>query len=316
MQIRKLLLGAAVLLILPVSLTAQIRQVEKVAGGTGHFYMNPQWSPDGQFIAMSGNGYNSIHILNTVTGEMTQLTDIPMSGYGLSWSADSEHILFRMTREVNRIREHAPAIADVNSTAEPVIIGEFTHRMPALPEWGADASKIFMSDGRTINNVESGVLLNASKVAADRPNVALLNQGSALILIDGEATQSLNPIVDAEYINADLSPDGKRIVFEVLGGGMHILDIATGQLTDIGSGNRPVWSPIGDRIAFMVATDDGYNYVSSDIYLVNSDGTGRRELTTTTSLMEMNPTWSPDGTRIAFDVHATGDIYIITIDPS
>lgn len=304
------------LLVLPVSLTAQIREVEKVAGGTGQFYMNPQWSPDGQFIAMSGNGYNSIHILDVVTGEIKQLTDIPMSGYGLSWSPDSEHILFRMTREVNRIREHAPAIADVNTTAEPVVLGEFTHRMPALPAWGGDASKIFMSDGRTINNVESGVVLNASKVAADRPKAALLNQGSALILIDGVNVHSMIPIADAEYINADLSPDGTRIVFEVLGGGMHILEVGTGQLTDLGVGNRPIWSPKGDRIAFMVAKDDGYNYVSSDIYLVNADGTGRRDLTTTTSLMEMNPTWSPDGTRIAFDVHATGDIYIITIDPS
>lgn len=304
------------LLVLPVSLTAQIREVEKVAGGTGQFYMNPQWSPDGQFIALSGNGYNSIHILNVASGEIKQLTDIPMSGYGLSWSPDSEHILFRMTREVDRIREHAPAIADVNSTAEPVVLGEFTHRMPALPEWGADASKIFMSDGKTINNVVSGVLLNASKVASDRPNVALLNQGSALIIINGDENQSLKPIANAEYINADLSPDGTRIVFEVLGGGMHILEVGTGQLTDLGSGNRPIWSPKGDRIAFMVAKDDGYNYVSSDIYLVNPDGTGRRDLTTTTSLMEMNPTWSPDGTRIAFDVHTTGDIYIITIDPS
>src|SRR5690606_16020337 len=120
-----------------------------------------------------------------------------------------------------------------------------THRMPALPEWGADASKVFMSDGRTINNVESGVLLNASKVAADRPNVALLNQGSALILINGSDHQSLKPIADAEYINANLSPDGTRIVFEVLGGGMHVLEISSGQLTDLGAGNRPVWSPKG-----------------------------------------------------------------------
>jgi Tol biopolymer transport system component len=121
---------------------------------------------------------------------------------------------------------------------------------------------------------------------------------------------------DSEYINAVLSPDGNKVVFEVLGAGMHILDITSGLITDLGAGNRPVWSPSGDRIAFMVAEDDGYTYTSSDIYLINADGTGRRKLSTTTTLMEMNPTWSPAGTRIAFEVYATGDIYIITIDPS
>ncbi len=294
---------------------AQIRNVEKIAGGLGQYFMNPVWSPDGKFIAMSGNNNNSIHVLDIQTGQIRLLVEADRSGYGFSWSADSEHILYRHTITEDRIVKHAPAIVSVDG-GETRILGDGSIRMPALPVWSYDAASVITSDGQRLNTVPSDVVLEAAKLTSSLPSHSLLNQGSALILLGNDGERKLNPIPGSEYINAALSPDGKKIVFEVLGGGMHILDSASGSITDLGIGNRPVWSPTGDRIAFMVAEDDGYTYNSSDIYLINADGTGRRVLSTTTSLMEMNPSWSPDGTRIAFDVYATGDVYIITIDPS
>lgn len=294
---------------------AQIRNVEKVAGGLGQYFMNPVWSPDGNFIAMSGNNNNSIHVLDVHTGQIRQLVEADRSGYGFSWSADSEHILYRHTTVGDRIVEHAPAIVDLDG-AQPRIVGENSIRMPALPVWSHDFKNVITSDGQRLNSAPSDVVLEAAKLTSNLPSHALLNQGSALMLLGSGDERRLDPMPGSEYINAALSPDGARIVFEVLGGGMHVLHIETGAIVNLGSGNRPVWSPSGDRIAFMVAEDDGYTYTSSDIYLINADGSGRRVLSTTTTLMEMNPTWSPDGTRIAFDVYATGDVYIITIDPS
>jgi tricorn protease-like protein len=181
---------------------------------------------------------------------------------------------------------------------------------------------VFTTDGRDITPTPSDVVLEASKLVSPtladalKGQSALMNKGASLALIMPSEIRELDPMPGSEYINAALSPDGTRIVFEVLGGGMHVLNLETGAIVDLGVGNRPVWSPALNRIAFMVAEDDGYTYTSSDIYVINADGTGRRKLSTTTSLMEMNPSWSPDGTRIAFDVYATGDVYIITIDPS
>ncbi len=294
---------------------AQIRNVEKVAGSVGQYFMNPVWSPDGNFIAMSGNNHNSIHLLDVQTGQIRQLVEADRSGYGFSWSADSEHILYRHSTTTDRIVQHAPAIVNVDG-GQPRIVGEGSMRMPALPVWSADATSVITSDGQRLKSVPSDVVLEAAKLTSTLPSFALLNQGSALMMLGSGGELRLDPIPGSEYINAALSPDGNKVVFEVLGGGLHVLDTVSGSITDLGSGNRPVWSPLGNRIAFMVAEDDGYTYTSSDIYLINADGSGRRKLSTTTSLMEMNPTWSPDGTRIAFDVYATGDIYIITIDPS
>ncbi len=315
MRFTKLLMTAVIIMGGSLIAHAQIRNVEKVAGGFGQYFMNPVWSPDGNFIAMSGNNNNSIHVLHLQTGEMGLLVEADRSGYGFSWSADSRHILYRHSVTSERIVQHAPAIVDLDGS-QPRIVGEASIRMPALPVWSHDASRVYTSDGQRLNAVPSDVILEIAKLTSDLQSHALMNQGSALFLIGSDGELRLDPIPGSEYINAALSPNGSRVVFEVLGGGMHVLNLATGTTFDLGSGNRPVWSPVGDRIAFMVAEDDGYTYTSSDIYLINADGSGRRKLSTTTSLMEMNPSWSPDGTRIVFDVYATGDIYIITIDPS
>jgi Tol biopolymer transport system component len=58
----------------------------------------------------------------------------------------------------------------------------------------------------------------------------------------------------------------------------------------------------------------------SDIYMMNSDGTGQTNLTSTRTIIEDEPTWSPDGKQIAFtrgdvgDVYVDQDIYVMNAD--
>jgi TolB protein len=60
---------------------------------------------------------------------------------------------------------------------------------------------------------------------------------------------------------------------------------------------RPSWSPDGRRIAF--STPAG-GTAFHDVFVINSDGTGLRNLTKTTGVDDYEPAWSPDGKRIAF----------------
>jgi Tol biopolymer transport system component len=67
----------------------------------------------------------------------------------------------------------------------------------------------------------------------------------------------------------------------------------------------PLWSPQGDRIAFLTDRGEGY-----DIYLMNPDGTGERRLRDAANggpLLTDNMEWSPDGKRLLYAVG--GKIY-------
>jgi hypothetical protein len=57
---------------------------------------------------------------------------------------------------------------------------------------------------------------------------------------------------------------------------------------------HPDWSPVADEIVYQSPAGGSW-----DLYIVNADGTGRRQLTTSPNL-EGLPSWSPDGQWIAY----------------
>jgi TolB protein len=112
------------------------------------------------------------------------------------------------------------------------------------------------------------------------------------------------------------SPNGKIIFQSTQGGDGFINDIysrdADGKhqtrLTDDPADDvSAVWSPQGDKIAFLSARRrNGY-----EIYLMNADGSNQRPLRDASPVVPFNFAWSPDGTRLAYE---DGDVYVIAVD--
>ncbi|MEP7220847.1 MAG: hypothetical protein ABI876_18120, partial [Bacteroidota bacterium] len=86
----------------------------------------------------------------------------------------------------------------------------------------------------------------------------------------------------------------------------------TANLTaDIDQAMLPAFSPDGKTIAFVSGAIDSTNI---DIWLMNADGTNKRNLTKTpvASDAELHPRWSPDGKKLlclSFDLSSTSNVF-------
>ncbi|HET7696090.1 MAG TPA: amidohydrolase family protein [Vicinamibacterales bacterium] len=123
------------------------------------------------------------------------------------------------------------------------------------------------------------------KAAAD----AIKNKGLPLLT---ERSLSFTTS-EATWLSLDLSPDGKTIVFELLGD-LYTLPVTGGEATRITSGQaydmQPAFSPDGKKLVF-ISDRNG----SENVWVANADGTKPRAISTTERESYMSPTWAPDG---------------------
>jgi WD40-like Beta Propeller Repeat len=87
--------------------------------------------------------------------------------------------------------------------------------------------------------------------------------------------------------------------------------------------SEPNWSPDGRQIIFTRQTATiapGSHSIQVDVYVMNADGTGVRQLTSTPGVNEEEPSWSPDGLRIAYfkmperNPDGLGEIWVMNAD--
>jgi len=104
---------------------------------------------------------------------------------------------------------------------------------------------------------------------------------------------------------ASWSPDGKRLVYRVMGDGqqgLRIFNLEDGKISTLTTeyDTFPMWSPRGDLISFCSFRDGDF-----DIYTIRTDGTNVRKLTNSHG-NDAHPAWSPDGNWIIFSSSRQG----------
>ncbi|QZD92044.1 amidohydrolase family protein [Qipengyuania xiapuensis] len=108
---------------------------------------------------------------------------------------------------------------------------------------------------------------------------------------------------EGTWMDVDVSPDGRMLAFSMLGD-IYTMPISGGTPTRIADGLaweiQPRFSPDGSKIAFISDRGGGDN-----IWLMNLDGSDKRQVTKENFRLLNQPSWSPDGRYIVAKKHFT-----------
>jgi Tol biopolymer transport system component len=282
----------------------------RITDATG--YSGLAWSPDGERLAFStGDGVGGdahIYVMNADGTGKTRISSNPGSKFEVYvgapvWSPDGEKVAFG--RSVQKVTRSASAAAA--GSAEP------------SPSPVAEKSGIYVvdADGTNESNlIHSGGFgawsPDGKKIAYMGNHPGGLTSDIFVMNANGSGRRRLTKRLRNFF--PVWSPDGKKIAFlaEDIHGTVEIdvmnadgtgrKELASGSIAE----HSPAWSLDGQKIAFMkragnfISADGGDDIwvVTSDVYVMDADGTGKTRITNTKSKDESIVAWSPEGDKI------------------
>ena len=108
---------------------------------------------------------------------------------------------------------------------------------------------------------------------------------------------------EGTWMTVDVSPDGKHIVFDLLGD-LYVIPFGGGEARALTHGlawdEQPRWSPDGKRIAFTSDRGGGDN-----VWVIDHDGAHARAVSQESFRLLNSPAWTPDGRYVAARKHFT-----------
>jgi dipeptidyl aminopeptidase/acylaminoacyl peptidase len=253
---------------------------------------SPVWSPDGRWIAFEGEsaGKDALMIASAEGGAPRALaemagTNSPLTfeGRAIAWSPDSRRVAFVSA---------TPGPETEAASGDPVVITRYLYR-PDLVEGNTR-----LSDNR-------------------RRHVFVVEAA-------GGAARALTSGTFEEH-SIDWSPDGQEILFVsnrepdpdlFYNPDLFALRVADGglrRLTATESAEyEPRWSPDGRSVAFLGTrrglTDLETTMEDTHVFVMNADGTGRRQIGAAIDNRQGPPSWSPDGRWLYFSVQERGNL--------
>ena len=250
------------------------------------------WSPDGKLIAFTGrmDGKSGLHIANadgTGIRFLTEVTDtnspLTFEGSTLDWSPDGKQIAFVST---------VPGPETKDATGDPIVITRYLYK----PDAG---------EGNTRFND---------------------NRRREVFIIDA-AGGTPRPLTTGprEYHSIDWSPDGREILAVsnldhdpdyFYNQDLVAISPATGAIRRITTTEsaeyQPEYSPDGKQIVFLGTkrglTDLETTMEDTHVWVMNADGTGRREIGSVIDNRQGNHSFAPDGASVYFTALDRGHV--------
>jgi dipeptidyl aminopeptidase/acylaminoacyl peptidase len=253
---------------------------------------DPEWSPDGKWIAYSGR-------LNNKSGLIVARSDgsgkkylgpldstnapLPTTGKNIAWAPNSSSIAYVSSQP-------GPETAD--ATGDPIVITRYLYKPTA-------------GEGNSHFNDNKRLHIFVADVAS----------GTSKQLTTGTHYEH----------SVDWSPSGKEIAFisnrepnedQFFNYDILTLDPATGETRRLTATEnaeyRPRWSPDGKMIVYEATkrglTDLETTMEDTHVWVMDADGKNRRELTGAIDNRQGDANWAEDGRSVLFRVQERGNV--------
>ncbi|MBR1803391.1 MAG: PD40 domain-containing protein [Muribaculaceae bacterium] len=242
--------------------------------------MAPVWSPDGSQIAVTGDNFTGIFVANADGSAFRQVSDANGAGYKMTWNSANEIVSTPWTmvdqRRMTRVERVNVATGSITSMA--------------APERNFKRSRV-MNGANSLLQIMVDDPINATRRIA-----------------------SLNAFEGKMVLNPTLSPDGKKIAFQIVGKGLMVCNTDGSDLKALGRGSHPCWMPDSHYIMAARIADNGDVFTQSDIFCIDTTTGAASCITPSTDAIPVTLAVSPDGKHIAFDNDTDGAIYVIDLN--
>jgi dipeptidyl aminopeptidase/acylaminoacyl peptidase len=258
---------------------------------------NPHWSRDGKSLAFQGavGEKHGLFVASPDGADMTFLapmkgtnSPLPGAGHDVTWSPDGKQIAF-----ISSI----PSELATQSAGDPMVITRYLYKPDA-------------SEGNTRFND---------------------NQRLHIFVVD-IATKQVRQLTSGETDehSIDWSPDGKEILFasnrepnqdEFFNYDLFTIRPADGNIRRLTATEyneyEPLWSPDGKHIAYRGTrrglTDRETTMEDTHVWVMNADGSERREIGAAIDNRQGAPQWGPDGSAVYFTVQEGGSVHLVRL---
>src|SRR5580658_5154061 len=331
--IAALLVGTICAQVLTSSDLSRLRSVGSVA-----------LSPDGRYIAyaiimgdLPGRPYGQLWVMELNTGKSVRLGGDKAAGAPL-WSNDSKWIAFHGQDG----DKHGLLIAhpDGSNTAFLAPVAGTNSPLPGTGKafaWSPDGKQIaFVSSKAGESAPASGDPMVITRylykpTASEGFTHFNDNQRLHLFVVD-IAGRQIRQLTQGNYDehSVDWSPDGKQLLFasnrdpnqdEFFHYDLFTLQLADNTIHRLIASEAceysPVWSPDGKSIAYLGTrrglTDRETTMEDTHAWVMNADGSNRREIGAAIDNRQGAPRWAPDGSAVYFTVMERGSNHLVRL---
>jgi dipeptidyl aminopeptidase/acylaminoacyl peptidase len=267
-------------------------------GGDKDVSGNAHWSPDGRWIAFQGRvgDKHGLLLARPDGSEITTLVEkmegtnspLPGEGQDVTWSPDGKQIAFISSTPDERAAE---------ASGDPIVITRYLYKPDA---------------GEGMTRFNDNQRLHIFVIDVVTKQVRQLTQG----------------IYDEHSI--DWSPDGKEILFasnhepnqdEFFNYDIFALNVADNSIRRLTATEyneyEPLWSPDGKHIVYRGTrrglTDRETTMEDTHVWVMNADGSDRREVGAVIDDRQGAPKWAPDGSAVYFTVQERGSNHLVRL---